>query len=376
MEGKKSLTHFSYIVIGRIAAIGLLALFYLILASLLEPESYGELSVIVALAGSFSIISMLGLNVSLQVNVAKKNSSVSDQINTLFVISTTIGALILLTINPIAALLCVSISLFSMNQFNLLGLKQYKNYMINAVQKSATFVVIPLILYFVLDIPGVILGMAISNFIASIPYYKTLRMKKFFELKKYYKVLIHNFGESASLSLPFMLDKLLIAPLFGLFIVGIYQFNLQIFFALGILPSVLGGYLLSEEASGATHKKLSYLVILGSIILAIAAIFAAPYFVNGLFPKYSDGISGLQVMVLAIIPQSVSSIFGAKLLARESTKIGYSAIVQIGSFLLLISLLGELYGLVGLGLAVLISVSANTLFLYFLYRISIRPKII
>jgi len=95
-----------------------------------------------------------------------------------------------------------------------------------------------------------------------------------------------------------------------------------------------------------------------------------------LFPKYSDGISGLQVMVLAIIPQSVSSIFGAKLLARESTKIGYSAIVQIGSFLLLISLLGELYGLVGLGLAVLISVSANTLFLYFLYRISIRPKII
>lgn len=376
MKYNKSLTNFSYIGIGRIISIGLQALFYFILAALLEPESYGELSVIVALAGTFSVISTLGLNVSLQVYVAKKNSVLSDQINTLFVISTTIAGLILLPINPIAALLCVSMSLFSMNQFNLMGLKQYKNFMLNALLKSSTYVIIPLLLYFVLEIPGIVLGMAISNLIASIPFFKTLRLKKFFELKNYYTVLVHNFGIWIGGALPFTVDKLLIAPLFGLFIVGVYQFNLQVFFALGILPGVLGSYLVSEESSGFTHKKISNLVILGSIILAAIAIIAAPYFVNIFFPKYSDGILGLQVLVIAIIPQAISSVFGAKLLAKESTKIGYSAIVQVGSLLLLIALLGNLYGLVGLALAVLISQAANTLFLYLLYKKSPQAKTI
>ena len=376
MSQNDSIKNFSYVGFGRIAAIGLQALFYFILAALLEPESYGELSVIVALAGTFSVISTFGLNVSLQVYVAKKNSTLSNQINTLFVISTTIAGLILLPMNPLGALLCVSMSLFSMNQFNLMGLKQYKNFMLNALLKSSTYVIIPLLLYFVLEIPGIVLGMAISNLIASIPFFKTLRLKKFFELKNYYRVLIHNFGVAISGTLPFVVDKLLIAPLFGLFIVGVYQFNLQIFFALGILPGVLGSYLVSEESGGTTHKKISYLVILCSVVLAVITIFAAPYFVNAIFPKYSDGILGLQVMVIAIIPQAVASVFGAKLLAKESTKIGYSAIVQVGSLLLLIALLGNLYGLVGLGIAVLISQAANTLFLYALYRRSIGPKTI
>ena len=376
MSQNDSIKNFSYLGFGRIAAIGLQALFYFILAALLEPESYGELSVIVALAGTFSVISTLGLNVSLQVYVAKKNSTLSNQINTLFVISTTIAGLILLPINPLGALLCVSMSLFSMNQFNLMGLKQYKNFMLNALLKSSTYVIIPLLLYFVLEIPGIVLGMAISNLIASIPFFKILRLKKFFELKNYYRVLIHNFGVSISGTLPFVVDKLLIAPLFGLFIVGVYQFNLQIFFALGILPGVLGSYLVSEESSGITHKKISYLVILGSIIVAAIAILTAPYFVNGFFPKYSDGILGLQIMVIAIIPQAISSVFGAKLLAKESTKIGYSAIIQVGSLLLLIALLGSPYGLVGLGIAVLISQAANTLFLYSLFRTSSKIKTI
>src|SRR3990172_8310369 len=148
MSQNDSIKHFSYVAFGRIAAIGLQALFYFILAALLEPESYGELSVIVALAGTFSVISTLGLNVSLQVYASKKNSTLSNQINTLFVISTTIAGLLLLPFNPLGALLCVSMSLFSMNQFNLMGLKQYKNFMLNALLKSSTYVIIPLLLYF------------------------------------------------------------------------------------------------------------------------------------------------------------------------------------------------------------------------------------
>lgn len=54
--------------------------------------------------------------------------------------------------------------------------------------------------------------------------------------------------------------------------------------------------------------------------------------------------------------------------AVESSKVGYSAIVRIGSLLILLSVLGNAYGLIGFSLSVLISSILNTIFLYFLYK--------
>jgi len=131
-----------------------------------------------------NLFDILGFNISQQVYLAKKNLTVSVQINTLFLISTTIAGLILLTINPIVALLCISGSFFMMYQASLMGLKLYKKYMLNSILKSVIYLAFPLTLYFVLEIPGIVLGMVISNLLASIPYYRTLRMKSFFWVKK------------------------------------------------------------------------------------------------------------------------------------------------------------------------------------------------
>jgi len=368
MKENNSIKNFSFIGIGRIVTIALQALFYLLLAALLDPEIYGELSVIVALAGTFSIISSFGLGLSLQVYLAKNNSNVSAQLTTLFLISTSIAALILLFIDPIAALLCVGLSLFSLNLHRLLGLKKYKKFMTCSILKSVTFFIIPISLYFVFDIYGIVLGMAISNFIGSLPIFRNITIKSFFDLKNYYKVLINNFGVVASGQLSFTVDKLVISSLFGFFIVGVYQFNLQVFFALTVLPHVLGIYLITEESSGVRHRKLSYLVVLGSTVLAVVALILAPILIPVFFPKYSEGIVALQVLVLAIIPASIHSIYHSKLLAKESTKIGFELIVKIGSLLLFIAVLGEFFGLIGLSFAVLISISSSTLFTYLLYQ--------
>ncbi|KAG2473472.1 MAG: membrane protein of unknown function [Nitrosopumilales archaeon] len=368
MKQNNTIKNFSFLGIGRIITITLHALFYLLLAALLDPEIYGELSVIVALAGTFSIISSLGLNLSLQVYQAKNNSNVSAQITTLFLLSTSIAALILLFIDPIAALLCVCLSFFLLNQHRLLGLKKYKKHMICNILKSGTFLIIPISLYFVFDIYGIVLGMAISNFIGSLPIFRNITVKSFFDLKNYYKILINNFGVEASGQLSHTVDKLAIFSLFGFFIVGIYQFNFQVFLALTVLPHVLGAYLVTEESSGIGHRKLSYFVVLGSILLAVVAIILAPILVPVFFPKYSEGISALQVLVLSIIPMSINTIYHSKLLAKESTKIGFEIIVRIGSLLLFIVVLGEFYGLMGLSFAVLLSISTTTLFIYLLYH--------
>jgi len=369
MENKKSITDFSFIGIGRIFTVGLQAIFYILLASFIDPETFGELHVILALAGTFSIISLLGLNLSLQVFQAKKNSGVTSQIITVFLISTSAAGIILLFIEPLAAFLCVALSMFTMNRANLLGLKQYKKHMIVNIIKATSFFIIPIILYFSFDISGIIVGMTISNFIGGIPFYRNLTLQSFFQLRKHFKTLVHNFGASAGGQLSMVIDKLAIAPLFGLFVVGIYQFNLQVFLALSILPGILGTYLITEESSGVGHRKLSKVVVICSIILPVIAIILAPILVPVFFPKYVEGIIALQVLVITIIPESINAIYGAKLVANESTKIGFTAIVKISSLLLLIAILGEIFGLVGLSLAVLISTSAATALNFVFYKI-------
>jgi len=359
--------NFSYVGIGRVFGIILQAIFYLLFASLLEPESYGELNVVIAIAGSFAVVSRFGLNLSLQVYQAKKKSEIADQIKTLFVISTSVAALILLPIDVFAAVLCVGFSFFILNQQNLLGLRQYKKFMINAILRNILFLIIPIILYFIFDIPGIVLGMAIANIIGSIPLFTDLKLRSFGGLRNYYKVLIQNYISDLS-QLSLMLDKLVISYLFSMFIVGIYQFNLQVLLALGVLPNVLSSYLISEESSGVSHKKIKSLVILGSVILAIIVIILSPFFVNEFFPKYSDGIFSLQIIVLSIIPRTISTLFWTKLLARESTKVGYVSLTYLASLIILISLLGEFYGLEGLSIAFIFSSIINTIFYYILYR--------
>jgi len=368
MNENSTTKNFSYISIGNITATFLQALFYIIFASILDPEQYGILSITVALAGTFSVFSRFGLNHTLQIYRAKNDSKISEQINTLFIISTTVAALILVMIDPFAAILCIALSFFAMNLQNLLGLKSYKQFMISSIFKSLILIFFSLVLYFIFDIPGILIGMAIGLFIGSYHYFKHLKIRSFFELKNNYKIIIHNFGVDSAGSLSFMIDKLLIALLFSTHIVGIYQFNLQVYFALAVLPATLFSFLLTEESSGASHKKLNYLVILGSIVLTIITIVLAPLIVQEFFPKYSEGILSIQIMSISIIPTSIQAILNAKLMSRESTKVGFSAIVRISIFLTLIVILGQFYGLVGLSFAVLTSIIANVVFLFLLLK--------
>jgi len=368
MSQNNSFKNFSYITVGRIIETIILGIFYVTLASLLDPEEYGQLSLIIALAGTFSIISRFGLNLSLQVFQSKKNLVLVSSINSLFLISTLVATLVLITIDIYAAMLCLGLSFFVMNFRWLLGLKQYKQFMWSMVLKSALILAIPFTLFYFLDISGIILGMAIASIIPSFQYLSRLKLNWFVNVKQHYKTLVHNFGVDAAATLPIMIDKLIISSLFGLYIVGIYQLNLQILLALSIIPSSLASYLISEESSGFTHERFSLIVILGSIGVVALGIFLAPYVINEFFPKYIEGILGLQIILITIIPQSIGSIFIAKLLSKESTKIGYFAIIKIMSLIILFVVLGEYYEFVGLSIAVLLSSIFGTIFLFYINR--------
>lgn len=365
MKSKK----FSFVLIGRIISIGLQGIFYLIFATLLEPEQYGNLSYLISLAGTFAVVSRFGLNHTVIVQQAKQNHLLANQINILFLIFTVVASIFLLAINVFAALLCLATSFFIMNIYNQIGIKEYKRYFWLNVTKGLLIIIIPIPMYYIFDLPGILLGMSIGYLLSSFNFIKSLQIN--FELKKlkeHYLVIIHNFGVDSSNQLGKFVDKLLIAPLMGFTTLGIYQLNIQILFALEVFPIALHSFLLSEESSGKTHKKISLVIIVASCFIVILVILFSPFFIDTFFPKYSEGILGLQILIISLVPLTVSAIFNAKLQAEESTKIGYSAIVRIASLLLLIALLSETYGLIGLSLSVLISTSLNTGFLFFIFR--------
>jgi len=364
MEKDSAIRNFSFVGIGKIVTIALQALFYLLFASILGPGNYGQLSVIIALAGTTSTISRLGLNVSLQVYQAKEKSELIQRIKTLFLLSTAIGAIVLLPISIIVSMLCIGLSFFAMTQAEHLGLRKYKQFMISNVLRGGLFFVLPFILYFIMEIPGIVLGFAIANLVSSIPLMKTIKIQSFIPLKSNFKALAQNYLLDSAGSLWFMSDKLIIASFFSLTIVGIYQFNLQVLFALTVLPAILSSYLITEESVGITHGKINRLTIIASIVLVIVSIIASPYFVNSLFSKYSEGIFPLQILLVTIIPLTLSSIFESKLLSMESKKIWLVPTVKTGILFILLVILSQFYELVGMSLAILISSSIGTILGY------------
>ncbi|MFY9300352.1 MAG: oligosaccharide flippase family protein [Candidatus Nitrosotenuis sp.] len=375
MGSVNSTRDFSFVMVGRIVSAGLQALFYLIFAALLQPEAYGQLSYLIAIAGTVSTVSRFGLNHTVTVYQAKGETRMSSQVNSLAIITTTAASLLLLLVDPNVALLCFSMSLFLMNIHNLTGLKKYKKYMGIDITKGILIVTLPIALYFVFEIPGILLGSSISYLVCSPHFFKFLQFKNSFDvIKNNYKVLAHNFGVDMSTNATRFVDKLLIVPIMGFAYTGIYQLNLQILSGLEMLPLALHSFLLSEESSGKSQKKISAVVVAASIAISAVVIVLAPFVIGKLFPQYQEGTYSFQILVVSIIPLTVGAILTAKLQAIGSTRVGFLAAVRIGSLLILLAILGNTFGLTGLSMAVLASSILSTAFLYILYLKNKVPK--
>jgi O-antigen/teichoic acid export membrane protein len=363
-----SFKNFSLIALSKIVGSGLQSVFYFVFASILTPHQYGELSFYIGIAVTLSLFFRFGFPYSVSVYIGKNEENLSNQINSLAFIIIISSSIFLLFINYYVALLTLGISFFMMNEFNLIGLKKYKKNFIVAIIKGLGILLIPFTLYSILDLPGIVLGMAIANLIVSIDYIKSIKsIKNFSLIRSKFSVLVHNFGIDASSNLSRSIDKIIIVPILGFSMVGFYQLNLQILLGLEMLPIALHSFLLSEESSGNSTKKLQILIVCISILITLFVIFFSPFLITQFLPHYSEGIPSLQVMIFSLIPITFSSIFSAKLQSNESTRIGYSALLRIGSLIIFILTIGSWFGLLGLSLSILFSSSLHALFLFYLY---------
>jgi len=81
-----------------------------------------------------------------------------------------------------------------------------------------------------------------------------------------------------------------------------------------------------------------------------------------LFPDFIEAVQIIQIMSLSIIPISANQMFSSKFLANGKSRIVFiSAVVYVGIQFLGILILGELYGINGAAVSLVIGATAQTL---------------
>lgn len=345
-------------------------------ASLLGAEQYGEVSYFIAIAGIASTISFFGLGNVIIVYTAK-GERIQPPIFIIGIISSVISLIaVFLIFSQIGvSLYILGYVIFSLATAEMLGRKQYRNYSVYLVTQKIFMVGLALFFYYLMGLEGVILGIGLSFFPYIIRIYKSLKHDEinFSLVRPRLGFIINSYALDLSRTFSGYTDKLIVAPLLGFAILGNYQLGIQVLSILGILPGIVYQYILPRDSSGESNRKLKKLTIIVSIILAGLGFILAPIILPVLFPKFTETIEVIQIVSISVIPSTINLIYISKFLGNELSKIvligsGIFLAVQLVSILVL----GELIGVNGIAIALVLGASSEAIFLVIVNRLIYR----
>jgi len=358
----------AYVTIGNIGSSVLGAAFWLILASLLIAESYGTLNYYLASTFIFGTVALLGLNPTVTTYLAKGVEKVKYQSNLMALVSSVafIAPLILLTGYLPLSMLLISVALFQMSVAELLGRKMYKEYTFIHVGQRAAQIVLGISLYFVYGIDGVILGYTLAFLAFSYRYMITIKNFRldFAHIRSNFKFMMHSYAMELARTISMFSDKLLIAPLFGFTVLGLYQLGAQFLLFLGMVPTIFYHYLLSQEARGIHSRRIGIGGFIISSILAIGFVVSVPWIITAFFPNFTESILAAQLMSMGIIPMTVTSTLSSRFLGMERSRpVFIGATIYVATQYTTIIILGNIFGIVGLALSLIIALTAQAVYL-------------
>ncbi len=351
---------------------GILSVFWIFLASILEPDGYGEVSYLLAIANIVSVIAFLGAGQTLIVFIAK-GANLQSGIYFISLCSGIITAIIVFFVlgSIEVSIYIIGYVIFGLVTHELLGLKHFKKYSLYFIIQRILMVCLAVIFYLFFGIEGIILGYAIAFLPYSFVIYKKFKKSKIDlkSLKPRLGFMLNNYGRDLIKILSRYVDKLIIFPIFGATILGNYQLGFQVLMMLVIVPSIVYQYILPLESSGQNSKKLKKITVGISSILSFLVIIISPFVIPILFPKFSESVLIIQILSLASIPISVSFMYNSKFLAAEKSRY---VIIGAGIFLSLqisgIVILGDIYGVSGIAISTLIGAIGESIYLIIINR--------
>ena len=343
-------------------------LFWFYVASLVQVDEYGEINYLLAVAGIAGIISMLGAGSSVTVYTAK-GYNIVPIISFFAILSSVIASIILyIVLDDLGvSIWVVGFVIFGIITAELLGGKMYAQYAKFVIFQRLLMVGFAILFYNWFGYQGIILGIALSFFPLSFQLYHSLKGKKLKinDLKLRKKFLFNNYILELSRTFSGSTDKLIIAPYFGLILLGNYQLGVQLLSLLTIIPIIVYQYTLPRDSKGEHDSKLKQLTIIVSIIIAIISFIISPVLIKTFFPKFVDTIEVVKIISFAIIPITINLMYISEFLGNLKSRI-----VLIGSGIFLavqisgIIILGEFLGIIGIALGLLFGNVAESVYLF------------
>ena len=356
--------HKGLLLIGSSGIIGsaISAAFWLLVASLLSVEEYGEISFVIAIA-SLGICCIVGSPQTLTV-YSTKHPKIIPTLLLLTLIFAGIGSLIAFLIFQRFEViyLIFSFTVLEVSLTLLLGKKLYSKYSKFFLTQKILQFVIGISLSFSLGLNGVLIGITLANFSLIPIFYKELRNYKIdLSLLKPKKEFIVN-NQMIYLISVFRrdIDKIVIVPLLGFTVLGNFALTLQFYTIMMIISSISFKYLLPKDVGGEKNARLKKFLILVSVLIALSGFFFSPYFIENFFTKFSESIIPIQIASFCVIPSTISMILFSKILALEKSRFLIIAnSVQLCVILIGTIFLGMLYGIIGVTIAFILG---NTMY--------------
>ena len=371
--------------VGNLLGAAITGGFWLLLAVFQTPEEYGTTNYGIATASFSSFVGLLGLNTLVTTHLAKGSTKINVEANQLVFVSSIVVAVAVTVLHDwMLGLIVVGMAFWMMSLYEALGKKLYKQYALINIGARASQLVLSLILFFMIGVPGVIIGFLISYFLFSYPYFRTIRyfnFRQFSEVKGLVRFALHSYSFNMSNAFFMYFDKLIIVPLFGVAVLGFYQFGFQFLMFLGMIPISFYQYLLPEQSSSvaAGSVKTTKVHIFGflvSVALAGLLFMLSPWIVEYLFPKFVDAVGVLRILSVGIVPMMVVWNFNSRFMALNHTRsvvIG-SAIYLIVQISLMLQL-GYSMGAPGIAIATVLALASQAVFLFLSSRY-LTPRII
>ena len=342
------------------------SIFWFYIASLLEPSSYGEITYVFSIAGVTSAFALLGSSNTVTIYVAKKIPIES----TLYFITLLAGivssiVLFLIFFDIGLSFLNIGVLIFSLVISELLGNQLYKIYGKAVIIQKILMVIIAISFYHIFGEEYIVPGIALSYFPFLFYIFKTFHNVKinFSLLRKKSNFLINNYAQTLSGAFASSLDKIIIAPMFGFAMLGNYSLGLQFLVLLIILPEIARKYLMAQESNGVANRKLKFLIIMSSIILAILGIFAGPPVMSYFFPKFIEAQDVIRIVSISVVPTTIMMIYHTKFLGMEQGRhVLITSLSRTISQIILIIILGSIYGINGIAGALVIASTISAIY--------------
>lgn len=347
------------------SAIG--GLFWLYMASLLGSEKYGEVSYLISVGVIVSTVSLVGMTNTLVVYGAK-GTKIQSTGYVVGIISSLASSIILFFVfipEFGISLYVIGSVLFTLIISDFIGRKSYSIYAKFIIIQKILSVILSIGFYYLMGFHGVILGIAVSFFPFMYIIYKSLKHMKIdlTILKNEHKFIVNSYLLDLSNALSGSIDKIIIAPLLGFYLLGNFSLGVQFLAILNIIPGIFYNYVLSHDASGNSTKSIKRLMIFISILLAILTIALAPLVLPPLFPKFAQAISVIQIISISSIPGTISSTYISKYLGLTNSKIviigsGVYLLIQVVSLLILSSI----WGINGAAISIVIASALHAIY--------------